>query len=159
MSAEIRVEVRTRTCGLLQGCDILLVGEEPDAVAFEKWRFERKGAGPFVLLRKLASFDFASFDVRLIESVDTDHGARDCGGNLPAEKFLADVVDFGHVDAENGLTVFFESANRSVLLCVRSRGETQIRKHAVVTKDLRRADIFAIHGNQATALLARGFGE
>ena len=49
----------------------------------------------FVFSSEFARFDFAGFDVGLIESVDADDGAGDGGSNFPAEKFLADGVDIG----------------------------------------------------------------
>src|SRR6266550_4598668 len=72
---------------------ILSIGKKLNSFRFKKRRFRRQRAGALVFLRELSRDDFARFDVWLIERIDADNGSRDCRGDLPAEKFLTQIVN------------------------------------------------------------------
>ena len=99
----------------LQRSCILFVGEKLDALLFEERRFRRKTSGRFVLTRQFFGFDLARFDVRLVEGVDPDDGARDGRGDLPAKEFLAEIIGVGQSDAHDWVPGLFETGNRGIL--------------------------------------------
>ena len=65
-----------RRSWLRGGGRVLLVGEELEACFFNDRIFGRKRALAFVRRRQLLGFDFAGFDVGLIEGVDADESSR-----------------------------------------------------------------------------------
>ena len=67
-------------------------------------------AGSFVFAGEFPGFDFAGFDVGLIEGVDADDGAGNGGGDLPAEKFLAEIVNVGTAMRTTGWPAFSRAA-------------------------------------------------
>ena len=95
VSAEVILQRATgRTSGGRAGIDgfrqfgsILFVGEKFEASFFDDRFFGGKRAFAFVLRGELLGYDFAGFDVGLVEGVDPEYGARDGSSNLPAEKF------------------------------------------------------------------------
>ena len=139
MRAQIADERGIAACGLLQSGGVLRVGEELDARFLQERRLGRQRAIFLVFAGELLGFDLAGFDVGLIERVDADdragHGRRD----FPAEKFLAQVVDIRHGDADDRLAGLFERVDGSVLLRIGRAVETQIGEHAIVAINVRRA--------------------
>ena len=138
---------------------VLVVGEELEALVFEERSLGRQLAGGFVFAGELAGFDFAGFDVGLVEGVDADDGAGDGSGDFPAEEFLAEVEFGADDDADDGMAGFFESGDGGVHRAVVFLGEAQIGEDAVVAVDGGLADFFAIDGDDAFADFAGGFGD
>ncbi len=95
--------------------------------------FRRQRAFGFVLGGQLLGDDLAGFDIGLVESVDAEDGSGDGGGNFPAEEFLAQVVDVGDSDVDDGVAGFFERGDLGVLRRVRRAFETKVGEDAVVT--------------------------
>src|SRR5450432_1407289 len=142
-----------------EGVGIFFVGVELDAVAFEKRRFVGQLAGFFVLAGQFFGFNFAGFDVGLIEGVDADDRACDGGGNFPAEEFLAEVVDIVDGDAYDGMAGGFKSADGGILGFVGGGFEAQIGEDAIVAVGVEFRERFAIDGDDAFADLAGGLGD
>src|ERR1700674_5273761 len=94
---------------------ILFIREKFDALLLEERRFRWKASGRFVLAREFLGFDFAGFDVRLIESVDPDDRTSDGCGDFPTEKFLPEIVSIWQRDAHDGMPGLFERGNRGIL--------------------------------------------
>src|SRR2546429_5776347 len=83
----------------VNGCHVFLVGKKLNTAGLKERHFERQLALTLVFGGELARFHLAGFDVRLIERVDSDDGAGDGRGDLPAEKFLREAVDLFDADA------------------------------------------------------------
>src|SRR6266436_1029565 len=96
---------------------ILFIGEKLDAFFLEERRFRRETSSHFILARQFLCFDLAGLDVRLVEGVDADNGARDGSGDFPAEKFLAKIVSVRQSDANDGVPRLFEGTPSFASLC------------------------------------------
>src|SRR2546429_9492117 len=72
---------------------VLSIGEELDTVLFKKRNFRGEGAGLFVLLRQVSGCDLAGFNVRLVESIDTNDRAGYGGCNFPTEEIPAQAIE------------------------------------------------------------------
>src|SRR5438874_4800928 len=87
---------------------ILFVSEKFGFLRNEKWRFRRKAASSFIFTGEFLGFNFAGFDVWLIECVDADYRAGNRGGDFPAEKFLPNRVHVRKSDSNDRLSCLFE---------------------------------------------------
>ena len=87
---------------------------------------------------QLARLVLAGLDVGLIERIDAEDRARDRGGELPAEEFLADVIAVGDGDAHDRLPGALERGDRVILLRVRFARQPQIDEQPVLAVDLGR---------------------
>ena len=72
----------------------------------------------FVLGRQVLGCDFCRFHIRLIERVDADDRTCHCRRNLPAEEFLAEIINIRDGNAHDGLARLFEDGHSFVLLCI-----------------------------------------
>ena len=117
------------------------------------------GSDPvFSYFRQLARGDFARFDVRLIERIDADDRARHRRGNLPAEKFLAEIVDIGQRMRTTGWPAF--SSASSFASCSASGAIADAHRQIFDRcHRLRAGQLFAVDRNDAVALFAGGFGD
>src|SRR5579862_973834 len=137
---------------------VFRVGKELGFPGRKERRFGGKATVGFVFTGKFARFDFAGFDVGLVESVDPDDGAGYGGGNFPAEKFLAKGVGVGQSDADNGLAGFFEGRDGSILSLVGLAREREVSKDTIVAVKGGLGELFAVHGDNTLADFSRGFG-
>ena len=83
-------------------------------------------AGRLVLLEKFLRVVFRFLNVRLIEGIDAEKSARDCGGEFPCEKDLAEVEGIREDlidDGMAGIGKFFETAN--VIRSAQPHGDEQ----------------------------------
>src|SRR6266704_1311030 len=97
---------------------ILFVSEKFDATCLEKRHFRWKAPGRFILAGKLARFELAGFDGRLIERIDADNRTGDGRGDFPAEEFLAEIVGIRQRDAHDGMSRFFKRGDSRILRLV-----------------------------------------
>src|SRR5204863_8507980 len=118
MRADPAVERRVRA-GLAQRAGIAFIGVERDAILAEHRRLGRQR--PLLLegFSQLAGCNLAGLDVRLVEWIDLEPGARDRGGHLPAEEFLGELVGPRERDAHDRLPGLLERSNRRILGAVR----------------------------------------
>src|SRR5437879_432501 len=137
---------------------IFFVREKLDAFLLEERRFWRKTPGRFVLARQFLGFDFARFDIRLVEGVDAEDGACDGGGDFPAEEFLPEIVSILESDAHDGMPGPFEGGNRGILRLVWLRGQPQISEDPIVAIGGWLGWALAINWNNALADFSCGFG-
>src|SRR5438034_10443807 len=72
---------------------VFCIGEELDAVLFKHRDFRWQSPGLFILLRQLPGFEFAGFNVRLVERIDANNRAGYGDRNFPTAEFLAQIVD------------------------------------------------------------------
>src|SRR5579863_6343034 len=97
MGAEVACERLIIADSFRKRIRILGIGKKLDATLFARpfkdRLFGRKGAGLLVLLGQTASSNLAGFDIGLIEGVDAEDGSGHRSCNLPAEKFLTEVVN------------------------------------------------------------------
>ncbi len=135
------------------------IGEQFDPVAFEEGA--RLGQRPSLLvgLGQVAGLDLGRFDIRLIEGVDADDRAGDCGGHFPPEKLLPELHHVGHGDPHHRVSRSFQRGNRPLLLGIPVGGEPEIGKNAITAVDSRRAQRLGVERHDAFAELAGGFGE
>ena len=112
----------------LEGFRIPRVRVQLDTFGLEERRLSRQLPRRFVFARELAGRDFAGFNIRLVERIDTDDGTGDGCGNLLAEKFFADCVWILHGDAHDGLARFLQGFYRRVLTAIRSGLEAEVSK-------------------------------
>src|SRR5260370_41385124 len=143
----------------LSACEsggVLRIGKQLCAIALEDCLFCGQRAGFLVLSGQLASFDFAGFDVGLIEGVDPDDGSSDGGGDLPAEKFLAEVVSVADRNANHWMSGGFEGGNFGVLRGVGGGIETNIRKNSVAAVARGSGGGPARHGGGCVSPRSRG---
>ena len=159
MSLQISGERLVSSRGPRQVRRILLVGEELDAAVFHDGFFRGQGTGLFVLRCQIPSRNLAGLDIGLVEGVDADDGACDRGGNLPAEKFRAQIIDVGHRDSQHGVPGLFERRHLRIDLHIRGMFGVDVGEHAIVAVNLRRAQFFAIHRDNAFSNFARGLGQ
>src|SRR6185312_9432679 len=75
-----------------ESAGVLGIGIKLDTILFENRLLGWQGTGLLVFASQLTRFNFAGFNIRLIECIDADDGSRYRRGDLPAEKFLAQVV-------------------------------------------------------------------
>ena len=87
--------------GLAQVGGIAVVGIEIGLGRGDDRLFRGQLAGLFEGRGQLARLDLGGLDVGLIERVDAEHGARHRGRHFEPEKFLADMVDRFHDDADD----------------------------------------------------------
>src|SRR5262249_42774758 len=79
--------------------------------------------------------------------------------DLPAEEFLAEIVDIGHLQPDYRLAGILERLDPSVLILISSVLQTEIDEDSVVSIDFRSPKRLAIHRDQALALFARALGQ
>src|SRR5579859_440973 len=135
----------------LERCGVFRVGVELLVIVGEERKFGRELSAGFVFAGKFSCFNFAGFDVGLIERVDADDSARDGSGNFTAEKFLAERVGIRQDDADDGVAGFREGIHSGGLLFVRIGLQTQIRENAIVAVQFGVRESFAVNGNNALA--------
>src|SRR5215831_12366934 len=101
-----------------------------------------RGERRLVVIGERARRDLARLDVRLIERIDAEDGARDGRRDLPAKELGAELV--GVVDAEpyDRLTGALERRHRVVLRRIGGRGQTDVDELAIV----------AVHGGRTERL-------
>ncbi len=112
-----------------------------------------KGRGQF------AGLDLGGFDVGLIERIDAEHRACDRDRHLEAEKFLADMLDRLHDDADHRMSGLFQRRQLGVMRGVVFAFGADVDEEAVVAVGCRLAERFAVDRDQALAVLAGGFGD
>ncbi len=134
-----------------------VIGEELDAVVFEDRLLRGQGAGLLVFRGQVAGRDLAGFNIGLVEGVDADDGAGYGGGDFPAEEFLAQIVNVAERNADNGMPGLLQRRNFGVLSRVRRGFQTHVGEDAIVAVNLGRPNVFAVHRDDALALLAGGF--
>ena len=125
MRAQVPGDRSVAVEALLQGGGILGVGEELEPCSLEDRRLGRKHPGLLERSGELARRDFARLHVRLIERIDADDGAGHRRGHLPAEEFLADVVDVGNGNAHHGLSRALQCVDGGVLRRIRRIGSSR----------------------------------
>src|SRR5260370_42282253 len=94
---------------------VLVVREKLEARFFKYGFFGRKRAGEFVFRGELFGYDFARFDVGLIEGVDPEDGACDRGRNFPAKELLPEIVDLRYGEAYDRAPGFFQRGDLGIL--------------------------------------------
>ena len=157
-SRQVRLQDITERLSARKRCGIFVIGKEFGVLRSEKRRLRRQTPRGFVLTRQLFRFDFAGFNVWLVECVDSDNRARNSGGNFPAEKFLAECVHVWQRYANHWIAGFFERCNCCILPLVRFVRELQIRENAIVPVGIGLRGLLAVHWNNSLANFARGFG-
>ncbi len=65
--------------------------------------FRRQRAGFLEGAGQLARLDLGGLDVGLVERIDAENGAGHCRRHLEPEKFLADMIDRLHDNADDGV--------------------------------------------------------
>ena len=75
-----------------QGAGVFRISEQFDPGLLKERFFRGQRTRLFVLACQFSRFDFAGFNVGLIESIDPDYAPGHCSGDLPAEEFLAEIV-------------------------------------------------------------------
>src|SRR5439155_19528909 len=75
-----------------QSIRILVVRKQLDPALLEEGLFFGKRSSLFVFGSQIARGNFASFDMGLIEGIDSDNSACDCGSDFPSEKLLPKIV-------------------------------------------------------------------
>ena len=115
MRAQVPDDRSVAAEALLQGGGILGVGEELESGPLEDRRLGRKHPGLLERGGQLARRDLARLHVRLIERIDADDRAGHRRGHLPAEEFLADVVDVGDRDAHHRMSRALQCVDGGVL--------------------------------------------
>src|SRR5262249_23929915 len=132
---------------------VAIIGEKLDATVLKNRSFGRKLSGLFVIGRQLSCYNLGGFNVRLVERVDRDNRSRDGRCDLPAEEFLADIVDVRHIDSDYRLSSFAQGIDLGVLLLIDSASQAQIDKDTIVAIDLRRPKLLAVYRDQALPCL------
>ena len=157
MRAQIILEgmVRAGCFGEVGG--VLVVRVKLDARFFKNRFFGRKRAREFVLRGELFGYDFAGFDVGLIEGVDPEDGACDRGRNFPPKEFLSEVVDVRQGDAHYRVSGFFKRGDLGILRRVRCALQPKVGEDTVVSIHVRRAELLAINRDDSLAKFASGF--
>src|SRR5262249_19892888 len=133
-------------------------GEELHALAFEERRLGWKPAGLLVLARERLRRDLAGLNVRLIERVDAEHRAGDGRRDLPSHELFAEVVFRRHPNSDDWSAGLLQCGYAGILCGIGLVLEAQICEHSIVAVDLRRSERFAIHRDDALAVLAGGLG-
>src|SRR5215472_17160685 len=155
MSAQNSCERKIVARELLQVRSIAIVGEELHAALFMDWSFIRKAAGFLVGFCKLPGDDLAGLNVGLIESVDAENGSCDCSRNLPAEDFLAHVINVGQFNFDDRLATLAQRVDFLCLPAVGFAGKTEINEDPIIAVDFGRREYFAVNGNETFAQFAR----
>src|SRR5215471_5092432 len=120
-TSEMLLERVRESCAARNRSRIPFVGKKFNPGRFEERHFGRKMTSSFVLAREFTSFDFAGFDVGLIEGVDANDRTGDGRSDFPAKKFLSDGVRVRKSDSNDGMTGLFKSRNCRILSFIRLR--------------------------------------
>src|ERR1700694_2719538 len=136
---------------------VLIVGEKLEARFFKYGFFGRKRAREFVFRGELFGYDFARFDVGLIEGVDPEDGACDRGRNFPAKELLPEIVDVGYGNAYDRVPGFFQRGDLGILHRVGGALQPEVGESSVITIYLGCAELFAVNRDDALAEFASGF--
>src|SRR4029434_9235360 len=91
------------------------------------------------------------------EGIHFEGGARDGGGDLPAEELRAEIDEVVQLESDHGMSLGDERAERRVVrgVALHQGGYEQ----AVLTVRRRRAQRLAVHRHHALAVLAERFRE
>src|ERR1051326_570518 len=111
VSAQISAQRFITAGSFCQGIGIFRIGEQFDGTVCHYWVFRRQRASLLVRRSQVASHDFAGFNIRLVEGVDTDNCASYGSCNFPAEKFLTQIVDIIECNPYYRLPSLLESCN------------------------------------------------
>ena len=140
--------------GLAQCVGIGFVGVKRNRAIGAHRRFARQRAGLLVGGGQFAGLDLAGFDVGLIERIDADHRAGDGGGDLEAEKFLAEMGRGILHDANDRMAGLLQFGELGFVVGLALAFERQVDEEAVVAVDFRPGQRLAIDRDQAFAVLA-----
>ena len=152
--AEIAVGARPAQVG-----GILVVGVEIGLRGGHHRCFRRQRAGFFERRGQLAGLDLGGLDVGLVERIDAEDGAGDRGRHLEAEKFLADMVDRFHDDADHGMPGLFQRGQLFVMRGVAFALGSDVDEEPIAAIERGVAKRLAVDRDQALAFLAGGFGD
>ena len=145
--------------GLAQLGGVVRVGVEIGLVGRHHRLLRRQRAGLLERGRQFAGLDLGGFHIGLVERIDAEHRARDGGRHLEPEKFLADVVDRFHHDANDRMPGRLQRLEPVVMRGVVFAFGADIDEEAVVAVKRGIAERFAVDRDQALAVLAGGFGD
>ena len=138
---------------------LCVVGVEIGLVGRNHRLLRRQRAGLLERRRQFAGLDLGGFHVGLVERVDAENRAGHGGRHLEPEKFLADMVDRLHDDADDGMPGRLQRLEPVVMRGVVFALGPDIDEEAVVAVKRGIAERLAVDRDQALAFLAGGFGD
>ena len=145
--------------GLAQLGGVVRVGVEIGLVGRNDRLLRRQRAGLLERSRQFAGLDLGGFHVGLVERIDAEDRARHGGRHLEPEKFLADMVDRFHDDADHGMSGRLQRLEPVVMRGVVFAFGADIDEEAVVAVKRGIAERLAVDRDQTLAVLAGGFGD
>ena len=158
VGGEVSLE-RARARGRGDRFGVGRIRKQADLVFLQQRRLRRQLARFFECACQLARGELAGLDIGLVERVDSEHGAGDSRGDLPAEKFLAELYPVLEQNTHDRVAGALQRRDGIVLFSIRCAVQAHINEQAVITVDLRRADALTVDRHNPFALLTGRFGD